>query len=181
MTNNPIRHGSLSPEFALLGFLYKQASYGYDLYQQLVTELGFVWHISQSQTYNILKRLEIQGDISSTLLEQDKLPSRLDLQLTRQGRERFIKWLSTPTGHSVRVIRMEFLTRLYFVQKIAPRNIPAMIDQQSVEINATLARLELDQADLPADQIFNRLSLQLRIQQLRSALNWMDECRKALA
>jgi PadR family transcriptional regulator AphA len=181
MTNIPIRHGSLSPEFALLGFLYEQASYGYDLHQQLVNALGFVWHISQSQTYNILKRLENQGDVSSTLLEQDKLPPRLVLQLTRQGRERFIKWLGTPTGHGVRVIRMEFLTRLYFIKKISVRKIPAMIDQQSVEINATLARLELDQAGLPADQIFNRLSLQLRIQQLHSVLNWMDECRKALA
>jgi PadR family transcriptional regulator, regulatory protein AphA len=180
MAENPKHHGSLSPEFALLGFLCEQPCHGYDLHQRLATELGSVWHISQSQTYNILKRLENQGDISSTILEQEKLPPRQVLQLTQQGRERFEKWLDSPTGHSVRAIRLEFLTRLYFAQKMAPQKIPAILDQQSAEINATLARLELNQAELPADQTFNWLSLRLRTQQLHSALEWINECRTAL-
>jgi DNA-binding PadR family transcriptional regulator len=181
MTLNPKHHSCLSPEFTLLGFLYKQPSYGYDLHKQLVTELGFVWHISQSQTYNILKRLENQGDISSTILEQSKLPARQVLHITTKGRERFDKWLDTPTCSSLRVIRLEFITRLFFVQRIAPEKTQHLLDSQSAEINATLTRLELSQANILADQIFNRLSLRLRIQQLHSALNWLDECRKALA
>jgi DNA-binding PadR family transcriptional regulator len=180
MAENPKHHGSISPEFALLGFLYESPSHGYDLHQRLATELGFVWHISQSQTYNILNRLERRWDISSRLLEQEKLPPRQVLQLTRQGRERFKKWLDSPTGYSVRAIRLEFLTRLYFAQKISPKKIPTMLVQQSDEINATITRLELSQADLPADQTFNRLSLRLRIQQLHSALDWINECRKEL-
>lgn len=180
MTGNSKRHGSISPEYALLGFLYEQPSHGYDLHQRLTAELGFVWHISQSQTYNILKRLETQNDISSTLLEQEKLPSRQVLQLTQHGRERFEKWLDTPTGDSVRAIRLEFLTRLYFAQKIAPQKIPTILNQQSTVIHTTLTRLELSQAELPANQTFNQLSLRLRTQQLHSALEWINECRKTL-
>ena len=76
--------------------------------QRLAADLGQVWHISQSQTYNILNRLETQGDISSTTLEQEKLPPRQVLQITQKGRERFDKWMDMPTGSSVRAIRLEF-------------------------------------------------------------------------
>jgi DNA-binding PadR family transcriptional regulator len=181
MTKNLKRHGSLSPESALLGFLYVQSTHGYDLHQQLATELGFVWHISQSQTYNILNRLETQGDISSTMLEQEKLPPRQVLQITQKGRDRFEQWLEMPTGSSVRAIRLEFITRLYFAQKIAPQKIQPLLDSQSVEINAAITKLEFSQAEIPADQTFNRLSLQLRLRQLHTALDWLNECRKALA
>ncbi|MFH1523452.1 MAG: helix-turn-helix transcriptional regulator [Chloroflexota bacterium] len=180
MTKQPTRHGSISPEFALLGFLSVQSSYGYDLHQQLIKGLGFVWHISQSQTYNILNRLEMQGDISSTMLEQEKLPSRQVLQITRKGRDRFDKWMDMPTGSSVRAIRLEFVTRLFFAQKIALQKIQPLLDSQAVEINAAISKLESSQAEIPADQIINRLSLQLRIRQLHSAMDWLNECRKAL-
>lgn len=180
MTDTLRYHGSLSPEYALLGFLYEQPAHGYDVHQRLVAELGFVWHISQSQVYNILKRLTVQKDISSTPVQQEKLPQKQMLQVTPKGRERFEKWLETPTSHSVRAIRLEFLTRLYFSQKVAPERIPAMLDQQAAVIAAALARLERSQAGLPPGQTFNRLSLRLRVQQLRSALDWLGECRKAL-
>jgi len=179
--DNHKRHGPLSPEFALLGFLYSQPSHGYNLHQHLATELGYVWHISQSQTYNILNRLETQGDISSTILEQEKLPPRQVLQITQKGRDRFDKWMDMPTGSSVRAIRLEFITRLYFAQKIAPQKVRTLLDSESAEISSTITRLELDQGEIPADQVFNRLSLKLRIQQLHSALDWVNECREALA
>jgi DNA-binding PadR family transcriptional regulator len=173
-------HGSLSPEFALLGFLYEQPSYGYDLHQRLVNELGFVWHISQSQAYTILNRLEAHGDISSTILEQEKLPSRQILKITPKGRKRFQEWLHTPICGSVHVIRLEFITQLYFTRKYAPINLKSLLDLQFAEINTTIHNLELNITELPADQIFNRLSLQLRIKQLSSVLDWLNECLAAL-
>jgi len=181
MSNNSKHYGTLSPEYALLGLLYNQPSHGYDLHQKLATELGFVWHISQSQAYNILKRLEKQGDISSTLVEQEKLPARQMLAITEQGREKFRQWFAAPSGYSIRSIRLEFLTRLYFAQNICPEKIAGMLAQQAAEINVTILRLETSQAELPAGQTFNQLSLRLRIQQLQSALDWLEECRAALA
>src|SRR3972149_8731469 len=57
--------GSLSPEFALLGFLYPKPDHGYDLHQKFLKELGYVWHLSQSQAYAIFKRIEQKGYIST--------------------------------------------------------------------------------------------------------------------
>lgn len=171
---------AVSPEFVLLGLLARQPSYGYDLHQRLQAELGQVWHISQSQLYNILKRLEAQGDIIAAIQEQPRLPNRHIYHLSEQGRVRFERWLETPTGCSVRAIRVEFLSRLYFVYRDHPEKVAWLIQLQQDEILAGLEHLQQKLNDLPAKQIFNRLGLQLRIQQLNSVLGWLRECTSTL-
>jgi DNA-binding PadR family transcriptional regulator len=179
MREKPHHVSARSPEYALLGFLYGQPNHGYSLHQQLLTEFGYIWHVSQSYTYNILKRLEIQGYISSTTQEQEKLPARQLLQLSDSGRHRFEDWLHAPSGSSVRAIRVEFITRLYFAQKYFPDMLPPLHKAQSVEIKNALTRLVNDRKSIPSEQTFNRLSLELRIQELRSVRDWLIICRKA--
>ena len=58
MAENKSHHvGTLSPEMALLGQLYGSPGHGYDLHRKVFTDLGYVWHLSQSQAYAILKRI----------------------------------------------------------------------------------------------------------------------------
>ncbi len=172
--------GPLSPEYALLGFLAQRPDHGYELHRRLAAELGQVWHASQSQVYNILKRLEMQGDITGTVQEQEKLPSRLFYQLTPSGRARFDTWLNTPTGSSVRAIRVEFITRLYFANQYNQDMVDALIDSQVEETSKGLARLKGMLDELAPDQIFNRLGLELRINQLISILEWLEKCRSVI-
>jgi DNA-binding PadR family transcriptional regulator len=169
--------GNLSPEFALLGFLIGGPSHGYDLHQRFTTELGDVWHLSQSQAYAILKRLEERGDISGEVIEQEKLPARQVLHITDTGRQRFFEWLEQGVGKNARSIRLEFLTRLYFTQLYRPKNIAKLYGAQTAEIKATVARLKSLIEQIPSEQIFNRLSLDLRLQQLELIQNWMAEIR----
>src|SRR3990172_4549335 len=89
---------ALSPEFALLGFLAQHSAHGYELHQRLVTNLGQIWHVSLSQTYNILNRLEAQGFITGTVQEQEKLPDRRRFRVTAAGRRRFENWLHSASG-----------------------------------------------------------------------------------
>ena len=169
--------GNVSPEFALLGFLIAGPSHGYDLHQRFVGELGQVWHLSQSQAYTILKRLENRGDISAQEIEQEKLPPRQMLSITEMGRRRFFEWLELGIGNTARSIRLEFLTRLYFTQLHRPENTAQIYEAQAAEIEVTIARLESLLEHLPPDQLFNRLSLDLRLQQMRLIRNWMAEIR----
>jgi DNA-binding PadR family transcriptional regulator len=141
-------------------------------------EFGYIWHVSQSQTYNILNRLENQGFVTSTSIEQDKLPPRQLLHLTMTGIQRFNEWLDTPTKCSVHAIRVEFITRLYFLQQIHPKKIEKVIEAQITEVAAGLNRLRELQSGLSEDQPFNRLALELRISLLNSILSWLDECSK---
>jgi DNA-binding PadR family transcriptional regulator len=167
--------GNVSPEFALLGFLIAGPSHGYDLHQRFIAELGQVWHLSQSQAYAILKRLENRGDISAQVVEQEKLPARQMLHITETGRRRFFEWLEQGMGRTARSIRLEFLTRLYFTQLHSPENLGQIYEAQLAEIESTIGRLESLLEHLPSEQIYNRLSLDLRLQQLRLIENWMVE------
>lgn len=167
---------ALSPEFAISGFLAQRPTHGYDLYQRLTDELGQVWYISLSQVYNILKRLEDQGLILGETETQDKLPARRLFHLTEAGQQRFETWLRTPTGCSVRAIRVEFTTRLYFALAREHSLARSLIDAQAAAIRSGLARLETSLDELPTGQRFNRLGLALRIGQLTSILDWLGAC-----
>ncbi|MFZ2097414.1 MAG: PadR family transcriptional regulator [Anaerolineales bacterium] len=174
----PHHIGTLSPEMALLGLLYGAPGHGYDLHRKVITDLGQVWHLSQSQAYAILKRLETRGDISMEEIPQEKLPPRQMLHMTPQGRKRFLDWLDIPSGGSVRTIRMVFVTRLYFISQFIPEKLAQAFDQQRVEATSQLRRLEKTCAELPREQIFNRMSLEMRLKQLNTVLEWLDECQK---
>ena len=169
--------GSLSPEFALLGFLIAGSRHGYDLHQRFVVELGNVWHLSQSQAYAILKRLEKRGDISSQIIEQEKLPARQRLRITAAGRRRFMDWLENCASHNSRSIRLEFLTRLYFTNLYSPEKNALIYATQYAEIKKEIERIENMLAHLPPDQTFNRLSLDLRLRQIKLIQEWMAEIK----
>jgi len=171
------RSGNVSPEFALLGFLLAGPDHGYDLHQRFVHELGYVWHLSQSQAYAILKRLESRGDISARLVEQEKLPDRQRLRITPQGRRRFLEWLEKGLGRNARAIRLEFLTRLYFCNLYTPEDSPKIYAAQISEIKSDIERLERVLGDVPREQIYNRLSLDLRLRQMKLIEAWMGEVR----
>jgi DNA-binding PadR family transcriptional regulator len=169
--------GNISPEYALLGFLIAGPDHGYDLHQKIVTELGSIWHLSQSQAYAILKRLENQGDISAHRVEQNKLPDRQMLRLTSQGRRRFMDWLAKGRGTNARAVRLEFLTRLYFSNLYTPENTSKIYAAQLDEIKENIVRLEKMLAQCPPDQMVNRLSLDLRLRQMKLIRSWMAEIK----
>ncbi|HQV27720.1 MAG TPA: helix-turn-helix transcriptional regulator [Thermoflexales bacterium] len=176
----PHHVGTLSPEMALLGLLFGKPGHGYDLHRTVIADLGEVWHLSQSQAYAILKRLEAQGDIAAKEIQQAKRPARQLLRMTAQGRRRFLKWLATPNGGSTRSIRMEFVTRLYFLQALMPDRVDSAITQQTGEAALHLERLRGARAALASKQVYSRMSLDLRIRQLEVVLGWLADCRTSL-
>lgn len=170
--------GTLSPEMALLGLLYEGPGHGYDLHRKVIADLGHVWHLSQSQAYAILKRLEARGDISVEEVPQEKHPPRQLLKMTDQGRKRFNDWLDATSGGSTRAIRLEFVTRLYFLQMFMPNKIPLAFERQRKEAMDHIYRLEKIAANLPEGQIYNQMSLMLRLKQLNLILEWLDKCER---
>lgn len=165
---------NISPEFPLLGFLLAGPCHGYDLHQKFQAELGNVWHISQSQAYTILKRLEARGDVSSHLVEQDKLPPRQILRITKAGKSRFEEWLNG-TSRNARSIRLEFLTRLHFTRQYHPDQTAHIYAMQWTALCASIERLENLGRQVPSEQTYNRLSLDLRLRQLRLIQEWMRD------
>ncbi len=179
MTGSKPHHiGTLSPEMALIGQLYDKPGHGYDLHRRVQNDLGQVWHLSQSQAYATLKRLEAQGVITSEEVKQVKLPSRQILQLTELGMQRFLDWLEGPTSGSTRAIRMEFVTRLYFLKQYMPERLPEAFTRQRNEALQNIQRLETTVSNIPAGQVFNRMSMEMRLEQLKTLLTWLIESEK---
>jgi PadR family transcriptional regulator AphA len=170
------RSNRISPEYVLLGFLAQAPSYGYELHQRMEALFGNIWHASQSQTYNILKRLTSQGYIQSTEVLQEKLPARQQLSITTAGIKRFKAWLARPNRASVHAIRVEFITRLYFTQLYYPERVREMILDQAESVESGLERLQKQLEQVPADQPFCRLALELRKELLRSVALWLEKC-----
>jgi len=178
MTKTSPIASELSPKYTLVGFLFIRPMYGYELHKNLVTDLHEIWRISQSQTYNTLKILEKDGWITSTRQEQDKRPDRELLTLTDLGITHFEAWLFTPTPSSARAIRVEFITRLYFASKLGGDHFSQLIKEQADTIRANIKELKKRSRDIPAESVFNRMGLDLRIRQLSSALAWVETADK---
>ncbi|MFC2054947.1 PadR family transcriptional regulator [Chloroflexota bacterium] len=175
-----MRASDISPEFPLLGFLSQASSHGYELHRRLEEELQGIWSLSQSQVYNLLKRLEAQGDVQGEVQQQKAAPAKRLLALTPAGRKRFERWLREPTPGSVRAVRIEFLTRLYFARTQDAQFTQDLIDDQKRSITLDVQRLQQIYSEIPGSQLLNQLSLQLRTRQLKSCLAWLEDCRSSL-
>lgn len=181
MTKPSHPSSGLSPRYAVMGFLYLRPMHGYELHKHLAASLREVWRISQSQAYNILKKLEADGMVSVTPQPQEKRPDRELLALTSPGKAEFERWLRTPTPGSARALRVEFITRLFFASNLSEDLCLRLIEEQAAAVRASLSGLRARLAAAPADQIFNRMGLDLRIHQLEAVLGWIETCGQYFA
>jgi hypothetical protein len=73
---------------------------------------------------------------------------------------------------------MEFITRLYFLNLYFPEKLASAFNQQRAEVETQIQRLEKIYAELSIEQIYNRMSLEMRLKQLKFVLEWLDDCQK---
>jgi len=142
-------------------------------------ELGQVWHLSTSQLYAILKRLELGDFVIGRELISNDAPPRTEYQITEMGRERLNTWLheKNPSA-STRRIRTEFLSRLYIARLLDIPTVPIIQDQRTTckERLETLLAMRGQ-----AGTNIGFLSLDLSISEMENILRWIDRCSAALA
>ena len=161
------------PEYILLGFLAGHSMHGYDLHGQFQLHLGHVWHLSQSQMYSTIKRLEVQGLIEGLVDDGGAKPSRHCLSITPEGQRRYSTWLLEPSDCNSRIMRLEFISRLFFASTQNPAIVGAIVESQIASVRHELKNHERLLADLGTESLFNRLSLELRIRQLGAQHDWL--------
>jgi PadR family transcriptional regulator AphA len=118
-----------STEFVILGALMPGSRHGYEVMQFLSSALEPAWRVSTSQLYVLLKRLELEGMVQSTIESQESRPSKRVYRITNKGKKVFVDWLKTPVEH-VRDFRTEFLTKLFFFYHLALPGIETLVDVQ---------------------------------------------------
>jgi DNA-binding PadR family transcriptional regulator len=169
-------------EYAILGLLYTEARHGYELFQQFEHGiLGEIVHLEMSQMYAFLKKLERLGYIKSEVTTQGPRPPRKVLYLTAEGRDVFLNWLQQP-AEKPRDIRILYLIKLYFVQRILPAQTSQLLEKQVQACQQFLASLEARQKEMTTKstndaEFFDQVVLRSRIYQTRALLDWLYELK----
>jgi PadR family transcriptional regulator AphA len=173
----------LAPEWALLGLLTQKPMHGYELYRYFTdpSALGQVWYLGLSQMYKLLKELEGQGYLEATVEEQENYPDRKVYHITPSGRAAFLKWMEKPIS-SPRLIRVEFLAKLFLAQLLGSEMVERVIGTQLETCQAQLIRLQErmesgdDRGDAAKD--FKHLVYRFRQGQIQAIIDWLRTCRR---
>lgn len=78
--------------YGLLGLLARRSCTGYDLMLQLQT----FWQAKHSQIYPLLAKLEQEGYVQFTRVEQSDKPDKKIYSITDKGRAMLKEWLTEP-------------------------------------------------------------------------------------
>ncbi len=166
----------LSVEYALLGLLEDSPAHPYEVHQRLVTTspLANVWRIKRGHTYALLGRFEEEGLVSSWLEPQEYKPPRKMLTLTPEGQAVLDNWVRQPV-RKPREMRLGFLAKLYFA--IRKGVAVELLDAQYLECKRWLDELERSQEH---GDLYGRMVLDFRRQQVSSIMEWLCACRQAI-
>jgi len=179
---SPRRQSPLTNEYILLGFLYQQPGYGYDIYKELngLVGLALVWHVKQSQVYALLDKLEMEGLLESCFEAADPRPARKMYSLTETGQQLFLQWVHSPVEHG-RDMRQNFLARLYFARQLGDDATCDLLEQQIVVCKGWLERHHTRLTQLEEDQDYERIVYRYRITNEEAMLAWLQEVHAGLA
>ena len=163
-------------EQVALGFLMQQPMHGYDLYWRANDALGHVWTMGVSNVYGALNQIEEAGYVRSVLQPQPSRPARRVYHITDAGRVQFLDWVREPVP-SIRAIRVEFITKLFFLQMLGLEGAAQLIAEQEAFCQERIGQLEGRIAGCaPFD--FNRLVFDFRLRQVQGMLAWLGARRE---
>jgi PadR family transcriptional regulator AphA len=168
----------VSPENALLGILMTGPKHGYELHGYMSARMNEFWHLSMSQIYALLKRLEREGCIISNQEWQENRPAKKIFSLTQTGKRRFLSWVQSPVEH-VRDFRIEFMAKVFFIHELHLRQGNSLIDRQIEVLEQKRGGIEGSQ-EKSADP-FERLLFSFKTAQSSAVLTWLRECKNFLA
>lgn len=171
-------------EHALLGLLAESADdgvHGYDLIKRFADgALSDIIRIEPGMLYHHLKSMATRGWLITTIERQASRPDRQMHIITDVGRASLTAWLAEPV-RATRELRLEFLVKLYLLERLAPQQVEHLIEAQCSVIDQLIASLEqqrnaLDSAD--PDLPFRQRVHDLRIAQNCAARQWLLDLRR---
>jgi DNA-binding PadR family transcriptional regulator len=179
--------GTLSLEYAILGFLNYEPFTGYDLKRMFDTSVRHFWYADQSQIYRTLAKLASDGLAEVERVEQEDRPDRKIYHITPAGRQRFIQWLQGPFPNQES--RSGPLVQVFFSARLSDEDVLAKFQAAAEIFRALLARYEqipgqideyIRKVPSPREHYFWMLTLDLGIRTLRAQLDWAESVIAAL-
>lgn len=171
---------------AILVSLLEQPMTGYDLAKQFDISIGHFWRATHQQIYQELAKLDAQGSIRPTVVEQQARPNRIVYSVTEAGRRHLLDWAVVPSAPGQ--IKEDLLVKCCALGVLPREALHAQILERR---NAHRAKLDLflkikervfPDPDRLHDAALGRyLSLAAGIVYERGWVKWCDESLKLLA
>ncbi len=166
----------------ILGLIAKRPMSGYDVAALAARSIDHFWPISKSQVYTELSRLERDGYIKGTHIEQDRRPDKRRYELTAPGEQALDAWLKAP-GYPSERNRSGLLAKFFFAER--------MTHEQRIELlseyrsHADAYRLELaaivDKLEGRNHAAYGRATARYGVLHAEANLAWADEMLEALS
>jgi DNA-binding PadR family transcriptional regulator len=172
MTTNP--DFLPTTEYALLGFLNEGPCHGYELHKRLTDPegIGMIWGVKIANMYAQLEKLARKGLIHGEIQEHEQRPARTEYSLTPAGKDEFQRWLTRMIEHP-RDFRHDFMARVYFLLRLQPEKLPALIDQQLSVTQRWLTNTLEKETALSKPATFENLTYHFRVSQIQSMVDWL--------
>ena len=165
----------------LLALLARGPAHGYELKRDFENHFGTVWGpVNIGQIYTTLARLERDGLVAATAVEQNDRPNKRVFELTGSGREALQIWLAEPAIRAR--VRDDFVIKLVLAGLAGLADPAALIEHQRTEYLQALR--DLDALSLRLGEratTAERLILEGSALHLEADLKWLDAAEDTLA
>ena len=154
---------------AVLGMLALRPMHGYEMTCLLADEgLADVCPVEQSTLYTYLRNVEARGLVSWTEERVGQRPPRKIFELTPAGEALIHAWLRAPVER-MREVRLEFLLKLFFLEKVDRDAHRRLLSDQIEACEAYLVDLD----SRPRDSDFRRLVIRSKRSAAEATLGWL--------
>jgi DNA-binding PadR family transcriptional regulator len=126
--------------YAVLGLLSREELSGYDLKRWMERPLGYFWSARHSQIYPELARLEEEGLVTHTLVEQSGKPDKKVYRITAEGLEALKEWVVEPPVS--RSVRDELTLKAYSVWLADKEKAVRLFREEGLQREEQLAHYE---------------------------------------
>jgi PadR family transcriptional regulator, regulatory protein AphA len=145
--------------------------HGYDICRRLGEGIGSIWKLGKSQIYALLAKMEREGLVTHERVGQDNLPAKNIFNIRPQGVQVIQEWLEQPVYH-FRDMRLEFVTKLWFVRQTLPDRERLLIEKQLGVCREKVKVFE-GLKESCGNQI-EALSIDFRVAVIKATVSWLE-------
>lgn len=170
----------MSVKYGILAILSRRPFHGYELKQEIETELGVNWSINYGQIYTTLDRLERDGlVVQSVTVAVSDAPDRKLYTITPAGQDELNKWFLNPIT-KIDNLRDEFYAKvvLSLTSNISTEDVLQIQRKAELQKLHELTKLK-EEAD-PAIELPWIMQLDLAILHTEATMRWLNLCEVRL-
>ncbi len=166
----------MSVKYGILAILSRRPFHGYELRQEIETELGVNWSINYGQIYTTLDRLERDGlVIQSDTVAVNDAPDRKLYTITPAGQDELNKWFLNPVT-KIDNLRDEFYAKvvLSLTSNVSTEDVLQI--QRKAELQKLHELTKLKEESDPAIELPWIMQLDLAILHTEATMRWLNMC-----